>query len=266
MFENFSGPSHYLQRGALSKGEHLQRELARYPATFPQPHATLPRRIARTADTPQRSPFGAGTFSRIKSAAIARVDTPERKRGPRDSERVANGSAYEEGLGAAWAPDQRYWRDPMADSRNPSVRRWIRTSSCLTTIRDVRHSRYNSPSGTRCADREGVESWALSLVISAFAAPLQKMIDRDFASRRRRQRACKGVPVWRRCQIGNRFARWKDTHPNCSGPGRCLRCACLTLFLRSLSPGPELLTLRDTVAPVKPFPYFVITSSIPLTT
>ena len=29
-----------------------------------------------------------------------------------------NGNAYEEGLGAAWAPIQRYWREPTLENRN----------------------------------------------------------------------------------------------------------------------------------------------------
>ena len=36
-----------------------------------------------------------------------------------------NGNAYEEGLGSAWDPIQRYWREPTIENRNAEVARFV---------------------------------------------------------------------------------------------------------------------------------------------
>ena len=42
-----------------------------------------------------------------------------------------NGNAYEEGLGDAWAPIQRYWREPTAENRNA-----LRAALCFEGIKE----------------------------------------------------------------------------------------------------------------------------------
>jgi len=54
-----------------------------------------------------------------------------------------NGNVYEEGLGDAWAPIQRYWRDPSSSNRE--ALRAAFTCDSLTV------HRWRSPSGERCA-------------------------------------------------------------------------------------------------------------------
>ena len=51
-----------------------------------------------------------------------------------------NGNAYEEGLGDAWLPIQRYWRDPSLENRNA-----IRAGLNLEGLRNAIRGRHSGP-------------------------------------------------------------------------------------------------------------------------
>jgi pimeloyl-ACP methyl ester carboxylesterase len=130
-----------------------------------------------------------------------------------------NGNAYEEGLGDAWSPIQRYWRDPSAENRN-ALRGALSPEAIKQQYTDGPHPELVKPEGytldaALIAPPGNIEVQLDLFLDYANNVKLYPAFQRYFREQRPKTLAVWGrfdpffLPAGAKCDVNHNFASWQ---------------------------------------------------------